>query len=101
MESQATAKNKTLLQKIFDSTAGKIFTILSQLFVGGLFTFSGFIKLNDPVGFSFTLTDYFAEDVFYLEFLMPYALSLAIFLVILDLMLDLMLLFSLYQKLVL
>ena len=45
-----------ILQGAFDSTFGKILTIFSQLFVGGLFIFSGFIKLNDPVGFSFKLT---------------------------------------------
>ncbi|WP_235982934.1 BT_3928 family protein [Kordia aestuariivivens] len=98
MESQATAKNKNIIQKIFDTTAGKIFTILSQLFVGGLFIFSGFIKLNDPVGFSFKLTDYFAEDVLNLEFLSPYALWIALFVVILEVILGVMILLSLYKK---
>ncbi|QHI36285.1 hypothetical protein IMCC3317_16450 [Kordia antarctica] len=86
------------LQKKFDSTSGRILTIFSQLFVGGLFIFSGFIKLNDPVGFSFKLTDYFAEDVLNLEFLSPYALWIAVFVVILEVILGVMILLSLYKK---
>lgn len=85
----------------FNTIYGKVLTIFSQLFVGGLFIFSGFIKLNDPVGFSFKLTDYFAEDVLNLEFLSPYALWIAVFLVILEVILGVMILLSLYKKLVL
>jgi uncharacterized membrane protein YphA (DoxX/SURF4 family) len=40
----------------------KIITLVSRLFVGLLFIFSGFIKLNDPTGFSIKLNEYF--DVF-------------------------------------
>ena len=87
-----------ILQGAFDSTFGKILTIFSQLFVGGLFIFSGFIKLNDPVGFSFKLTDYFAEDVLNLEFLSPYALWIALFVVILEVILGVMILLGLYKK---
>ena len=50
-----------------------------RIFVGIFFIISGFIKLNDPVGFSFKLKDYFAPDVLNLEFLVPYALLIAIF----------------------
>ncbi|MFK7749764.1 MAG: BT_3928 family protein [Kordia sp.] len=82
----------------FDTIYGKILTLLSQIFVGGLFIFSGFIKLNDPVGFSFKLTDYFAKDVLNLEFLSPYALWFAVFLVILEVVLGVMILLSLFKK---
>ncbi|WP_298515882.1 BT_3928 family protein [uncultured Kordia sp.] len=82
----------------FNTIYGKVLTILSQVFVGGLFIFSGFIKLNDPVGFSFKLTDYFAEDVLNLEFLSPYALWMAVFLVILEVILGVMILLSLFKK---
>lgn len=34
-------------------------THISRLLVGGLFIFSGFIKANDPVGFSIKLEEYF------------------------------------------
>ncbi|MEY3983136.1 MAG: hypothetical protein RL160_693 [Bacteroidota bacterium] len=40
----------------------KPLTLFSRLFVGCLFIFSGFIKLNDPTGFSIKLNEYF--DVF-------------------------------------
>src|ERR1700756_3744062 len=35
------------------------FVQLVRVFVGGLFIFSGFIKSNDPVGFSYKLNEYF------------------------------------------
>ncbi len=40
-------------------TAGKIWTQLIRIFVGGLFIFSGIIKSNDPTGFSIKLKEYF------------------------------------------
>ncbi len=39
-----------------------IITHIARFLVGGLFIFSGFIKANDPVGFSYKLEEYF--DVF-------------------------------------
>jgi uncharacterized membrane protein YphA (DoxX/SURF4 family) len=36
-----------------------VLTQLARLAVGGLFIFSGFIKANDPVGFSYKLEEYF------------------------------------------
>ena len=53
-----------------------------QFLVGGLFIFSGLVKMNDPVGFSFKLEEYFSEGVLNLPFLEPLALPLAILLVI-------------------
>ncbi|MGZ3899686.1 MAG: hypothetical protein ACXVNQ_04970, partial [Bacteroidia bacterium] len=35
------------------------FTQIVRIFVGGLFIFSGFIKANDPLGFSYKLEEYF------------------------------------------
>lgn len=37
----------------------KILTHLTRIAVGGLFIFSGFIKANDPAGFSYKLNEYF------------------------------------------
>jgi uncharacterized membrane protein YphA (DoxX/SURF4 family)/peroxiredoxin len=65
---------------------------LSRIFVGVLFIVSGLIKLNDPVGFSFKLKDYFAPEVLNLEFLVPYALLLAFFVVVFEVMLGVMIL---------
>lgn len=49
-----------------------------QIVVGLLFIFSGFIKANDPLGFSYKLEEYF--EVFHLTFLNGFALPLSIFL---------------------
>lgn len=67
-------------------------TQFSRLFVGVLFIISGLIKLNDPVGFSYKLAEYFSEPVFNIPFLEPLALCLAIFLVILEVVLGVALL---------
>ena len=75
----------------------KLLVHFSRFFVGFLFIISGLIKLNDPVGFSFKLKDYFAPEVLNLEFLVPYALLLAIFVVIFEVLLGVMLLLG-YQK---
>ncbi|MEL1240675.1 BT_3928 family protein [Flavobacterium flavipallidum] len=70
----------------------------SRLFVGILFIISGLIKLNDPVGFSYKLTEYFSEPVFNLPFLTPYCLYLAVFLVIVEVVLGVMLLIGYKSK---
>lgn len=75
----------------------KIIVTISRIFVGILFIISGLIKLNDPVGFSFKLEEYFSPGVLDLGFLMPYALALAIILVILEVLLGVLLLLG-YQK---
>ena len=46
----------------------KIIVFLFRYFVGALFIFSGLIKLNDPIGFSFKLEEYFGPTVFDLDF---------------------------------
>lgn len=38
-------------------------TTISRLLVGALFIISGLIKANDPLGFSYKLEEYFAQDV--------------------------------------
>lgn len=70
----------------------------SRIVVGVLFIISGLIKLNDPVGFSFKLQDYFAPSVLDLEFLVPYSLGLAVFVVIFEVILGVMLLLGYAKK---
>ena len=65
---------------------------ISRVFVGILFIISGFIKLNDPVGFSFKLEEYFSPGVLDLAFFEPHALAISIFVVILEVLLGVMLL---------
>ncbi len=70
----------------------KLLVGFARIVVGLLFIFSGLVKLNDPVGFSFKLKDYFAPEVLDLGFLVPYALLLAVVLVIIEVVLGVMLL---------
>src|SRR5215510_13266329 len=72
-----------MLQKFLDA--------FSRYFVGGLFIFSGLIKLNDPIGTQIKLEEYFevfADDFgsFFLLF-KPIALELGMFLIVLELVL--------------
>lgn len=76
----------------------KLLTQFSRIFVGILFIISGWIKLNDPTGFSFKLEEYFGADVLNLEFLIPFALSLSIFVVVFEIVLGIMLLFGFKPK---
>jgi uncharacterized membrane protein YphA (DoxX/SURF4 family) len=76
----------------------KALVFISRILVGGLFIFSGIIKLNDPVGFSFKLEDYFAPDVLNLGFLVPYALAIAIFVVIYEVLLGVMVIIGYARK---
>lgn len=75
-----------------------IITQFSRLFVGILFIISGLIKLNDPIGFSYKLAEYFSEPVFNLPFFVPFALGIALFLVILEVILGIMLLIGYKTK---
>ncbi len=73
----------TLIRKITDQ--------FSRFFVGGLFIFSGLIKLNDPVGTAIKMEEYFevfAVDFgsFFLSF-KPIALEIALVLIILEVVL--------------
>jgi len=56
-----------------------------RIAVGLLFIFSGLIKANDPLGFSYKLEEYF--EVFHLTFLNNLALSMAIVLCALEMIL--------------
>jgi uncharacterized membrane protein YphA (DoxX/SURF4 family) len=76
----------------------KILVGFSRIFVGILFIISGFVKLNDPLGFSYKLQEYFSAQVLNLEFLIPFSLVLAIMLVVFELVLGIMLLIGYLPK---
>ena len=59
-----------------------VLTQFARIFVGVLFIFSGLIKLNDPLGFSYKLQEYADPQILNIEFIIPHALFLAIVLVI-------------------
>ncbi|WP_297335557.1 BT_3928 family protein [Algoriphagus sp.] len=76
-----------------------------RLLVGGLFIFSGLIKVNDPVGTAIKLEEYF--DVFsndiagFFYYFKPFALYLAVFLVVIEVVLGVMLILGVKSKLTL
>lgn len=76
----------------------KILVSFSRIFVGLLFIFSGFIKLNDPLGFSYKLQEYFSPDVLNIPFLEPYALIISVFVVVLEVVLGVFLLIGYKPK---
>ncbi|RCH53783.1 DoxX family protein [Mucilaginibacter hurinus] len=56
-----------------------------RIFVGLLFIFSGLIKANDPLGFSYKLIEYF--EVFHINFLDNFAVAIAMILCALEIIL--------------
>lgn len=70
----------------------------SRIFVGVLFIISGFIKLNDPVGFSFKLEEYFSSGVLDLPFFEPHALTISILVVVFEVLVGVMLLIGFQRK---
>ncbi|MFC5282303.1 BT_3928 family protein [Pedobacter alpinus] len=69
---------------------------LIKLFVALLFIFSGLIKLNDPLGFSYKLQEYF--EVFHVTFLNPLAVFISITICALEVVLGLFLITGYYAK---
>lgn len=69
-----------------------------RIFVGVFFIISGFIKLNDPVGFSFKLEEYFSAGVLDLPFFEPHALTVSIIIVVFEVLLGVMLIFGFRVK---
>lgn len=67
----------------------KIFDQFSRFFVGGLFIFSGLIKLNDPVGTQIKMEEYF--EVFthdfgsFFHYFIPWSLEIGMIMIILEL----------------
>ena len=74
-----------------------------RFLVGGLFIFSGLIKVNDPVGTAIKLEEYF--DVFsndiasFFSIFKDYALEIAVFLVVAEVVLGVMLILGVRLKL--
>lgn len=81
---------------------GKTLVWILRLLVGGLFIFSGLIKVNDPVGTAIKLEEYF--DVFsndiagFFYYFKPFALYIGVFLVVLEVVLGVMLILGVKSK---
>src|SRR5690606_40009646 len=56
-------------QQKYMETSMKYIVWIARIIVGSLFIISGLIKLNDPMGFSFKLEEYFSPGVLDLPFL--------------------------------
>jgi uncharacterized membrane protein YphA (DoxX/SURF4 family) len=67
-----------------------------RIAVGLLFIFSGLIKINDPLGFSYKLEEYF--EVFHITFLNSFAVGIAIILCALEIILGFALLIGVRAK---
>jgi uncharacterized membrane protein YphA (DoxX/SURF4 family) len=76
----------------------KLIVNISRIFVGVLFIISGFIKLNDPLGFSYKLQEYFSADVLNIPFLEPYALMISVLVVVFEVVLGVFLLIGYKPK---
>lgn len=76
----------------------KALVSISRILVGVLFIFSGFIKLNDPIGFSYKLQEYFSPDVLNLPIFEPYALLISVFVVVFEVVLGVFLLIGYKPK---
>ena len=75
-----------------------VIVAFSRIFVGILFIISGLIKLNDPIGFSYKLGEYFGETVLNLPVFIPFSLAIAVFIVIFETVLGFMLLIGFKSK---
>lgn len=60
----------------------KYFIMLCRIVVGSIFIISGLIKVNDAVGFSYKLLEYFSFKALDFPSLEPYALELSIFIAV-------------------
>ncbi|WP_128331224.1 BT_3928 family protein [Apibacter sp. HY039] len=77
----------------------KYITNLVRIVVGIIFIISGFVKVIDPIGFSYKLEEYFGPSVFDISVLHNLALPMSIVFVILEVMLGVFLLLGILKKL--
>ena len=76
----------------------KVIVTISRIFVGVLFIISGLIKLNDPLGFSYKLQEYFSADVLNMTSLEPYSLMISVLVVVFEVVLGVFLLIGYKPK---
>jgi len=84
------------MAKTLKNAASPAWIWIPRILVGLLFIFSGLIKANDPLGFSYKLEEYF--EVFHITFLNNLALSMAIILCALEMILGFALLIGVRGK---
>lgn len=81
----------------------KYIDLISRILVGGLFIFSGLIKLNDPIGTEIKLEEYFevfaADFGSFFQIFIPIALPLGMILIVLEVVLGVAVLINYRMKL--
>lgn len=83
----------------------KYISIAIRYFIGGLFIFSGLIKINDPIGTAIKMEEYF--EIFSIDFasffhlLVPISLPISVFVVVLEVVLGVAIIINYKQKLTL
>jgi uncharacterized membrane protein YphA (DoxX/SURF4 family) len=73
------------MEKKFNNTPAAWWVWAARILVGVLFIFSGLIKINDPLGFSYKLEEYF--EVFHITFLNGLSVVIAVVLCSLEIIL--------------
>ena len=77
---------------------------IAKWIVGGLFIFSGFIKINDPIGTEIKLEEYF--EVFasdfgsFFHYFIPFALPIGVVLIVMEVLFGFMVLINYLQYLI-
>ena len=71
---------------------------VSKFLVGVLFIFSGFVKADDPLGFTYKLQEYFAKDALNMPWLNGFALTFSFIIPIIEMILGIMILIGARKK---
>lgn len=86
------------MDKTEQTTINSTLIWIARIFTGALFVFSGLIKANDPLGFSYKLEEYF--QVLDLNFLNEYSVIIAVLLCSLEIILGALLLIGIWRNIV-
>ena len=76
----------------------KVVVKICSFLVGITFIFSGFVKADDPLGFTYKLQEYFAKDALNLPWLNGFALTLSFIIPIIEMILGIMILIGARKK---
>jgi uncharacterized membrane protein YphA (DoxX/SURF4 family) len=79
--------------------AMKVIIQICRIIVGSLFIVSGLIKVNDAIGFSYKLEEYFSAKALGFPELLPYVLPISVFIVVGEVLLGVATLLGAWPKL--
>jgi uncharacterized membrane protein YphA (DoxX/SURF4 family) len=81
------------------TSAVEMLTLVSRMLVGGLFIISGFVKANDPLGFSYKLEEYFSPGALDWPSFQPFVVELSILICVSEIVLGLAVILGVKMKL--